>query len=200
MSNIIKRKRKEDPYVRIYNQPLQPNRYKPEETLEDLRSLGLLAHIMSLPEEWVIHKTQLQKTFTRKNVDAAWRELAQKKYALEFFCWVNGKKSHFYQVADYQFTKEDFDEFVFEQVKDLREQGKVVKNIQVPESSPFDMTRDFTNALSVQYSQNSTVDTPIKEINKNKKIETKDLLSIDNYQETLSYPENDDDKKKFITQ
>ncbi|MGP1910656.1 hypothetical protein ACTSEZ_21195, partial [Metabacillus sp. JX24] len=25
-------------------------------------------------------------------------------------------------------------------------------------------------------------------------------LSIDNYQETLSYPENDDDKKKFITQ
>lgn len=71
MNNVIKR-RHTIQYAQIHNNPLQND-------LVDLRAIGLLSHLMSLPSDWIIYKTQLYKKFSRKNIDAAWKELANKK-------------------------------------------------------------------------------------------------------------------------
>ncbi|MEM5635468.1 hypothetical protein AAHB65_01395 [Bacillus toyonensis] len=87
MSNIIKR-RHTNQYAQIHNNPLQND-------LVDLRAIGLLSHLMSLPSDWVIYKTQLYKKFSRKNIDAAWKELANKNYIIGFNCYIDGKKKSF---------------------------------------------------------------------------------------------------------
>ncbi|EXJ17373.1 hypothetical protein Y693_28490 (plasmid) [Bacillus anthracis str. 95014] len=87
MNNVIKR-RHTIQYAQIHNNPLQND-------LVDLRAIGLLSHLMSLPSDWIIYKTQLYKKFSRKNIDAAWKELANKNYIIGFNCYVNGKNNLF---------------------------------------------------------------------------------------------------------
>ena len=57
MSGIIKRRKTSD-YAQIHNGALQ--------NLEDIRSIGLISHLMSLPESWTISKMQLYKKFGQR--------------------------------------------------------------------------------------------------------------------------------------
>lgn len=148
MSNVIKR-RHTSQYSQIHNNPLQND-------LEDLRSLGLLSYLMSLPTDWIIYKTQLHKKFSRKNADAAWKELTEKNYAIGFAAYVNGKKQHFYNVSDVPFTSKEFFEFVRDTVNELRQQGFIVKSLSSMMHGNLVITEEITNVLSVQQSKNST--------------------------------------------
>ncbi|MEB3057543.1 hypothetical protein [Bacillus pseudomycoides] len=175
MSNIIKR-RHTNQYAQIHNNPLQND-------LVDLRAIGLLSHLMSLPSSWIIYKTQLYKKFSRKNVDAAWKELACKNYIIGFNCYINGKKQSFYNVSDVPFVSEELYEFVHETVSELINSGSSVKSLSLMKGITLDTTENLTNVLKVhqsksakdfttvpivQYSQYSTESTSIKEININK--------------------------------
>lgn len=98
MNGIIKRRKTSD-YAQIHNGALQQ--------LEDIRSIGLISHLMSLPEGWEIKKMQLYKKFGRGPITNGIKELEQKKY------WVtikyrNGKKTlYYYQVSDVAFDDSD---------------------------------------------------------------------------------------------
>lgn len=95
MSGIIKRRKTSD-YAQIHNGALQ--------NLEDIRSIGLISHLMSLPESWVISKMQLYSKFGRGPITNAIKELEAKKY------WVtiqyrDGKKTlYYYNVSDVAFN------------------------------------------------------------------------------------------------
>lgn len=82
--SIIKRK-KQDKFFIMSNHATQKE-------LTSLSSIGLLAYIKSLPENFVLYKTFLQKKFTRRTVDNAWLELVQKNYIAGFSCYVDRKK------------------------------------------------------------------------------------------------------------
>ncbi|OZT10648.1 hypothetical protein CHN50_20930 [Priestia aryabhattai] len=140
---------------------------------------------MSRGEKWEIRKTQLQKRFSRRNVDAAWKELAEKKYAIGFSAYLDGKKDYFYAVADQPFTQEAFEKIVIEVVEDLKKDGTRVLNLDVMQHSPLIITEKMTDVLSVQQKENkgktsdvrsvqhkeySTECTLINNINKEKEI------------------------------
>lgn len=177
--SIIKR-RKTSNYAQIHNEPLQGD-------LKDLRAVGLLSHIMSLPENWTLHKTQLQSFYSRKNVDAGWKELVEKSYAIGFNCYRDGKINYFYNVSDIPFSKDEFDRFVIEQIAELLEQGFSVKNPKSISHSNLDINEkltdvllvqhsDFTDVPAVQYSENCTQSTYTKK-QTNKEILTKKQIS-----------------------
>ncbi len=94
MNGIIKRRKTTD-YAQIHNGALQ--------SLEDVRSIGLIAHLMSLPDTWIISKMQLYSKFGRGPITNAIKELEAKKY------WVtiqyrDGKKTlYYYNVSDVAF-------------------------------------------------------------------------------------------------
>mgnify|MGYP001058072996 CR=1 FL=1 len=114
---IIKR-RKTTNYLQVHNHPVQKD-------LEDLAAIGLLTYIMSLPEDWTIHKTQLQAQFTRRKTDGAWKILAQKGYAIGFSCYIKGRVKFFYTVSDIAFTQEEYLEFVESELKGLLNDPKI---------------------------------------------------------------------------
>lgn len=168
MNNIIKR-RKTSSYAQIHNKPLQGD-------LEDLRAVGLLAHIMSLPEDWTIHKTQLHTMYSRRNVDAGWKELAERNYVVGFSCYVDGRKNYFYNVSDVSFTQTEFEEFATEQIKELQNCSKSVKNPSVINHSNLAITEKITGVLIVQHSTYCTDSAYTKEI-ENKETETNKHLN-----------------------
>lgn len=158
MSGIIKR-RHTSQYAQIHNKPLQGD-------LKDLRAVGLLAHLMSLPQDWEIRKTQLQNEYSRRNVDAAFKELTEKNYLIGFSAYINGRKNYFYNVSDQPFTQEEFNDFVSDNVEGIREEGKTVKSIKPLDNSVL------TIAQSVQYKECSTESAATKEIKTNKQEQT----------------------------
>ncbi|PGU10497.1 hypothetical protein COD21_14295 [Bacillus cereus] len=185
MGNIIKRRHTVQ-YAQIHNNPLQHD-------LEDLRSIGLLSHLMSLPSDWVIYKTQLYKKFSRKNIDAAWKELAKKNYVIGFNCYIDGKRQSFYNVSDIPFISSEYSKFIQETILELTNSGAVVKSFSPMKDGNFNITEDLTDALkvqqsntpkkstnvpTVQYRQYSTVGTFTKELYTNKKIkkEEEDII------------------------
>lgn len=182
MNNIIKR-RKTSKYAQIHNAPLQGG-------LEDLRAVGLLAHIMSLPEDWTIYKTQLHATYSRRNVDAAWKELTEKNYVIGFYCHVSGKKNYFYSVSDIPFTQDEFEDFALEHINELQKQNKTVMNFNLIPHSTFEITekisvaqnvqqKDLTEisvVRNVQFKTNSSKRAYTKEV-KNKEKETKKRIT-----------------------
>jgi hypothetical protein len=85
-------------YAQIHNNPLQ--------NLEDLQAIGLLAHLMSLPQDWTIYKTQLQKKFSRRAVDNAFKVLQQKGYLVSIKHREGKKNAYKYLVSDIPITKE----------------------------------------------------------------------------------------------
>lgn len=192
MSNIIKR-RHTSQYSQIHNNPLQND-------LEDLRSLGLLSYLMSLPTDWTIYKTQLHKRFSRKNADAAWKELAEKNYAIGFAAYVNGKKQHFYNVSDIPFTSEEFFEFVRDIVNELREQGFVVKSLLSMKHGNLGITEEITNVLLVQQSEKSTNLTDVPRV-QYKECSTDGAYTKEIYTKEIYTNKNniiDDDKANFV--
>ncbi|WP_045522839.1 hypothetical protein [Neobacillus niacini] len=126
MNGIIKRRKTSD-YAQIHNGVLQE--------LEDIRSIGLISHLMSLPESWVISKMQLYSKFGRGPITNAIKELEAKKY------WVTikyreGKKTlYYYQVSDVAFD----DSEVLTMIAEVNQGG--FKIIALSES--------FTHLLSI---------------------------------------------------
>lgn len=143
MSNNVIKRRHTSQYAQIHNKPLQDD-------LEDLRAIGLLSHMMSRPAEWVFHKTQLHKQFSRKNVDAAWKLLVEKKYIVGFYCHKDGQKSYYYNVSDLPFTDEEYYEFVKQEVSELTEKGHSIKHINPIPGLTLDTTEFSSGVLNVQ--------------------------------------------------
>ncbi|RAT01375.1 hypothetical protein A6E27_22855 [Bacillus cereus] len=143
MSNNVIKRRHTSEYAQIHNKPLQDD-------LTDLRAIGLLSHMMSRPAEWVFHKTQLHKQFSRKNVDAAWKLLVEKKYIVGFYCHKDGHKSYYYNVSDLPFTDEEYYEFVKEEVSELTEKGHSIKHINPIPGLTLDTTEFSSSVPNVQ--------------------------------------------------
>lgn len=156
MNGIIKTI-KTTQYAQIHNAPLQTE-------LEDLRSIGLLSHIMSLGEGWTIRKTQLQNKFSRRNVDAAWKELATKQYAVGFSAYVDGKKDYFYAVSDIPISQANFEVLVIEQIKLLQSQGKNVMTLSVIQHSPLEITEKISDVQNVQQTQNKQISSDVRSV------------------------------------
>ncbi|EOO65090.1 hypothetical protein IIC_06149 [Bacillus cereus VD021] len=188
MSNIIKR-RHTNQYAQIHNNPLQND-------LVDLRAIGLLSHLMSLPSDWVIYKTQLYKKFSRKNIDAAWKELANKNYIIGFNCYIDGKKKSFYNVSDIPFVSEELSEFIRETCSELINSGASVKSLNLMSGGTLVITekptdvplvhqlvspKKISDVPLVQHSQYSTNGTYTKEIYTNQRKTNIDDEDISNF-------------------
>lgn len=159
--SIIKRK-KQDKFFIMSNHAAQ-------EKLISLSSIGLLAYIKSLPENWTLHKTYLQKKFTRRTVDHAWAELVQKEFIAGFSCYVDRKKRYYYIVNDEPLTQADFDDFTAETLEEIQSvEGFTAKNIQPIKDCNFSVARFVqhtqtpavsTTAQNVQHIEYSTTST-----------------------------------------
>ena len=138
-----------------------------QENLVSLSSIGLLAYITSLPEDWTLHKTFLQNKFTRRTVDSAWNELLEKKYIAGFSMYVDRKKQYYYLASDEELTQEEFNDFVEETFYEVHEQTEFVpKNLQIIKGNRFNMEFDFESEIAilsdvrlVQYNKYSTIST-----------------------------------------
>lgn len=172
--SIIKRK-KQDKFFIMSNDAAQND-------LENLASIGLLAYIISLPEDFKLYKTYLQNKFTRRTVDGAFKELTQKKYIAGYSAYINRKKQYFYIASDEKLTEKDFNIFVHETFYEtLETTGHTPKNLQVINDNQFNILIDFTNVQNVHnsdvhsvqynmYSTTSTVPNAQIQINNNKEI------------------------------
>ncbi|MEK5205205.1 hypothetical protein NST55_28595 [Bacillus sp. FSL R10-2789] len=208
--SIIKR-RKTVQYLQLNNFPVQ-------EDLDDLSAIGLLTYVMSLPEDWVLHKTQLQSTFSRRKVDGAWKILAEKKYAIGFICYLDGKKTYHYNVSDISFTEEEYLQFVDDALKELLEKGHQIRSIkEMPDNAYIipDLSTtvqnvqqsEITTAQNVQYSMYSTISTVQNVQIQNKyntkkqeqKNKNKENIKIDNYQGPIINSLNPDEFKSLLT-
>ncbi len=203
MNNVIKR-RKTANYTQINNFPVQQD-------LQDLSAIGLLTYIMSLPEDWTLHKTQLQNQFTRRKVDSAWRILVEKNYAIGFSCYVSGHKNYFYMVSDIAFTEQDFNDFVAETINELEAKGESVFHPEAIKDSNYKTIEEKakeqekpdskaipTDVQNVQYMGYSTHSTSTKEIKTKEKNTNKELLTIVNLQKnSISSEKNNSVDEKF---
>lgn len=155
MNNIIKR-RKTVEYLQLHNFPVQKD-------LDDLSAIGLLTYIMSLPENWKLHKSWLQSKFSRRKVDGAWKVLSEKSYVIGFSCYVEGKRKYFYNVSDVAFTEQEFLEFVEETLKELireywDEKSTIpISSIEIMVDSPFKIPIMEINDTDVQNVQQTNV-------------------------------------------
>jgi hypothetical protein len=127
--SIIKRRKTVD-YLQLHNYPVQKD-------LEDLAAIGLLTYIMSLPQDWELHKTQLQKKFSRRKVDGAWKILVEKKYAIGFICYADRKKTYHYNVSDIPFTEEEYFQFANDTLEELLKEHESVSSIKEIPDSPY---------------------------------------------------------------
>ena len=138
--SIIKRK-KQDKFFLMSNHAAQEN-------LTSLNSIGLLAYITSLPEDWILYKTFLQKKFTRRTVDSTWNELLEKKYIAGFSMYIDRKKQYFYLACDDQITHEDFNAFVKETFHEQHEKTSFIpKNLQIIKGNQFTIDFDFEKII-----------------------------------------------------
>lgn len=182
--SIIKRK-KQDKFFIMSN-------HAPQENLTSLNSIGLLAYIKSLPEDWTLYKTFLQNKFTRRTVDSAWSELVEKNYIAGFCCYVDRKKSYYYLANDEPLTQEDFNEFLEETIEEIKAEGYEPKNIQPINGCNFTTVQNVHhkenagitgNVQYVQYTECSTLSTVPDEhiqINTDKEIPQINNTNINN--------------------
>lgn len=184
--SIIKRK-KQDKFFIMSNHATQQN-------LTSLSSIGLLAYIKSLPENFILYKTYLQKKFTRRTVDSAWQELVEKNYIAGFSCYVDRKKRYYYLANDEPLTKEDFNEFVEETLEEIKKEGYDPKNLQPIKDCKFSIVQNVQHLENVgntgnvqyvqhlEYSTTSTVPSDQIQINTNKEIKqiniNKDISNV----------------------
>lgn len=123
-----------------------------QKDLTSLSSIGLLAYIISLPEDFRLYKTYLQKKFTRRTVDNAFKELVEKKYIAGFSCYVDRKKEYFYIASDEQLNEKEFNIFVHDCFYDILNNKKSIpKNLQTIPHNAFEIMIDFSNVQNVQH-------------------------------------------------
>lgn len=89
------------------------------------------------------------RNLAEKNIDAAWKELANKNYIIGFNCYVNGKKQSFYNVSDIPFKSEEFVEFIQGTITELIYSGYSVKSLSPMNGGSLDIDRDLTDVLNV---------------------------------------------------
>lgn len=146
---IIKRK-KQSQFFLMSNHAAQKE-------LTSLNTIGLLAYIISLPEDFRLYKTYLQKKFTRRTVDSAFKELVEKKYIAGFSCYINRKKTYYYLASDEQLTIEEYHSFIEESYTDIVTEHEVEpKNFQPINDNQFEIPEQFTNVQNVHHSMYST--------------------------------------------
>lgn len=154
--SIIKRK-KQEKFFMMSNDAAQND-------LENLSSIGLLAYIISLPSDFKLYKTYLQKKFTRRTVDNAFKELTLKKYIAGFSAYVNRKKQYFYIASDEKLTEKEFNMFVHECFYEtIDNTNHIPKNLQVIKDNQFEILIDFTNVRTVQYLTSNVQNVQYKE-------------------------------------
>lgn len=192
---IIKRK-KQSQFFMMSNHATQKE-------LTSLNTIGLLAYIISLPEDFRLYKTYLQKKFTRRTVDNAFKELVEKKYIAGFSCYVDRKKEYYYIASDEQLNEKEFNIFVHESFYGIvNEKNVIPKNLQVIPDNQFEILIDFSNVQNVhqcdvqrvQYTQYSTSGTepnvPIQRSTE-KEIEKRNKTNINNnYPQIYNWLEN----------
>jgi hypothetical protein len=145
MNGIVKRRKKVD-FAQIHNTPLQ--------TLEDIRSIGLIAHLMSLPETWEIKKMQLYNKFGRGPITSAINELESKKYWVDIK-YRDGKKNyHYYNASDVPFEDNEVIGFM----KEVTESGYKVLEISEPFSHLFSIVENQQLNKPRQINDSSIVD------------------------------------------
>ncbi|EJV59363.1 hypothetical protein [Bacillus mycoides] len=194
MSNIIKR-RHTSQYTQLHNTPLQGD-------LTDLRAVGLLSHLMSLPADWVIYKTNLYNTFARRAVDNAWKMLVEKGYVVGFYCHLDGKRSYYYLVSDIPFTEDDYREFVKETIVEAK--GNVTNVNPIPDCvhsvvqsvHQSNSLYDSSTVQNEQFETNSAKRTTTKEIYTNKTKTNKILNNIkdDDYKANYVSPDQEENE------
>ncbi|WP_010291315.1 hypothetical protein [Kurthia massiliensis] len=108
LPGIVKVYRK-DRFTTINSQPIQNE-------LSDLRSIGVLAYCLSMSEEFVLYKSALYNKFSRKNVDAAIRELTKKGYWVSVEFRYEGKISYMHLISDFPFDKESIKQYIDEAI------------------------------------------------------------------------------------
>ena len=108
MSGIIKT-RKENRFTTLHNEPLQ--------NLKNLKSIGLLSYLMSLPSDWTIYKTQLAKTFGRGPVNTAFEELLENRYLFIIKTRVGKSDNYLYYVSDTTFS----DDYIREEIDNCKQ-------------------------------------------------------------------------------
>lgn len=182
--SIIKRK-KQSQFFMMSNHAAQKE-------LTSLSSIGLLAYIISLPEDFRLYKTYLQKKFTRRTVDNAFKELVEKKYIAGFSCYVDRKKEYYYIASDEQLNEKEFNIFVHDSFYSIINEKKVIpKNLQIIPFNAFEIMIDFSNVQNVQhtdvqrvqYTEYSTSsDVPDVQIQRSteKEIEKRNTTNINN--------------------
>jgi hypothetical protein len=199
---IIKRTKTSN-YLQLHNQAVQ-------EGLDDLQAIGLLTYIMSLPEDWTLHKTHLQNKFSRRKVDSAWKILLENRYAVGFVCYINGKKTYFYNVSDIPFEEEEYLTFVDEQLKEILKESSSVYSVSEIKDNYFPIPNseeDFSTVQNVQYTAYSTLRT-VQNVQLQKKYNTnkqeqkntnKEILvnkNVDN--SSLEYQDTSDIEKEYL--
>lgn len=75
-----------------------------------LDALGLLINLLSYPDDWELHKTELYKRFAlngEKSVRSAWNSLVKADYIIEFKYRVGKKYEYVYYLRKFPFTDEE---------------------------------------------------------------------------------------------
>ena len=108
MKNLpgIVKVRKTSFYTQVHSHPIQQD-------LEDLRSIGLLAYVQSMSEDFVLHKSFLYSKFSRRNVEAAIKELTKKNYWFSLKLHYQGQLVYAHYVSDVIFSEEQIIEEIF---------------------------------------------------------------------------------------
>ncbi|MEH7126519.1 hypothetical protein V7127_25335 [Bacillus sp. JJ1773] len=125
MNGIIKSRKTSD-YAQIHNKALQE--------LIDIRSIGLISHLMSLPESWSIKKMALYNKFGRGPISNAIKELEAKKYWVTIQYRDSKKTLYYYNVSDVAFD----DSEVLNMIEEINEGGYKI----------LDISESFTHLLS----------------------------------------------------
>lgn len=102
------------------------------QNLEDLKSIGLLTYLLSLPSDRQIKKTSLYSQFGKAAVNSAFKELIEKRYL--FIVKVReGQLNNFeYFVADSPYTDEQIKDIINKIKKPIIEVTVHNFNIDLP--------------------------------------------------------------------
>jgi hypothetical protein len=115
-NGIIKR-RKQKNFAQIQNQALQ--------SLTVIRAIGVLAHLMSMPDNWVIRKTHLYSKFGRGPVSSGIAVLEELGHWVQLSSRDGGENIHLYHLSDVVFTELEVQEMILE----VEKAGFKVKHI-----------------------------------------------------------------------
>ncbi|MCM3586993.1 hypothetical protein M3182_14740 [Mesobacillus maritimus] len=144
MNGIIKRQ-KTSQFAQIENHVLQ-------NSLSDIRSIGLIAHLMSMPANWQIQKTHLYRKFGRGPITNAIAELEEKKYWVHITYRDGSKTIHSYHVSDVPFM----DEEVSARITEITDNGLCIRDISAPFQHLLPETNFVVSIPNVDFGHSKT--------------------------------------------